>query len=53
MTLYNEVCTHMHACCIKVVASYIASLATVAKQSLGIFNSAQCIHELLSILMRL
>ena len=33
------------------LASYIASLATVAKYSLGMFNSAQCIHELLSILM--
>ena len=29
---------------------YIASLATVAKHSLGMFNSAQCIHELLSML---
>ena len=51
-TLYNNVCTCMRACCVKVLASYIARLAIVAtKQSLGMFNSAQCIHELLSILI--
>ena len=43
----------MRARCVKMLASYIASLATVAKQSLRMFNSAQCIHELLSILIRL
>ena len=51
MTLYNNMCTRMRACCVKVLASYIASLATVAKQTLGMFNSAQCIYELLSILI--
>ena len=49
----NNVCTRMHARCVKLLASYIATLATVAKQSLGILNSAQCIHQLLSILIRL
>ena len=47
----NNVCTRMRACCVKLLASYIASLVTVAKQSLGILNSAQCIHQLLSILI--
>ena len=50
-TLYNSMCTRMRACCVKVLASYIASSATVAKQTLEVFNSAQCIHELLSILI--
>ena len=49
-TLHDDVCTRMHAR-VKLLASYIASLATVAKQSLGILNSAQCIHQLLSILL--
>ena len=45
--------THVRAGYVKLLASYIASLATVAKQSLEILNSAQCIHQLLSILIRL
>ena len=44
-------CTWMYAHCVKLLSSYIASLATVAKQSLRMFNSAQCIHELLSVLI--
>ena len=51
MTLYNDVSTSMHAHCVKVLASNIASLATVAIQSLEMLNSAHCIHEQLSILM--
>ena len=48
-------CVHacMHTYCVKMLASYIASLAIVVKQSLGMFNSAKCIHELLSILIHL
>ena len=38
-TLYNDVYTHMRALCVKVLASYTASLATVAKQCLRLFNS--------------
>ena len=53
MTLYNDVCTCMLAHCVKVLASYIASLATIAKKRQGMFNSAQCIHELVSILIHL
>ena len=49
-TLHDDVCTRMRTR-VKLLASYIATLATVAKQSLGILNSAQCIHELLSILL--
>ena len=49
--LYNDVSTSMHVHCVKVLASNIASLTTVAKQSLEMFNSAHCIHEQLSILM--
>ena len=41
----------MHVDCVTVLASYIASLATAAEQYLGMFNSAQCINELLSILI--
>ena len=32
--------------CVKVLTSYVASLATVTKRSLGMFNSAHCSHEL-------
>ena len=35
-------CTHMCAHYVKVLANYIASLPTVVKQSLGMFNSAHC-----------
>ena len=38
----------MHAFVLKLAIS-LASFVTVAKQSLGMFNSAQCIYELLSI----
>ena len=41
-------CAHT---CVRAKASQQYSLATVAKQSLGMFNSTRCIHELLSILM--
>ena len=38
-TLHDDVCTRMRAP-VKLLASYTATLATVAKQSLGILNSA-------------
>ena len=54
-TLCNYMCKCMHTvlkCSIKLkLASYIAIyIATVDKWSLGKFTSAQCIHELLSVL---
>ena len=52
-TLYNDVCTRMRVCSAEVLPSYSYSSATVAKQSLEIFNSIQCIQELLSILIHL
>ena len=51
--LYNNVCTRMRVCSVEVLPSYSYSSATLAKQSLGMFNSVQCIQELLSILIRL
>ena len=48
MTLYNNTCTCVGAHCVKLLASYIANLATVAKQSV---NSTQSVHKLLSILI--
>ena len=49
--LNNDVSTCMHAHCVKALASNISSLATEAKQSLEMFNSAQCTHEQVNILM--
>ena len=47
--LYNGMCTRKCMRCVKVLVSYVAGLATVVKQSLGMFNFAQYIHELLNI----